>query len=68
MSRYVEIQNSRGKVRFGKTRPYLLSILEGSGHITSSITTTKSIVQHGETPNIASYDVILTFKGWYSRS
>lgn len=56
MKRYVEIVNSRGKVRFGAGRPYLLSILEGAGDINSNVVTSHSPLQHGESSHGANYD------------
>lgn len=56
MGRYIEIQNSRGSVRFGNSKPCLLSIVEGAGNINSNVITSRSPLQHGETSHGATYD------------
>lgn len=57
MRRYVEIRNSRGKIRFGPNKPYLLEILEGAGNINSSVVTSRSPHQHGESSHGATYNM-----------
>ena len=57
MRRYVEIINSNGRIRFGNSKPFLMSILEGSGNISSNVVTSRSPNMHGETSWGSTYDI-----------
>ncbi len=61
MRRYIEIENSRGSVRFGQSKPYLLSLVEGAGNVMTQVSTSFGVGQHGSSFHNARYDIRTIF-------